>query len=858
MQKEILIPILKRFPKRAIFGFQYRTSCPMRKYLFLFSLLITFQFSFAQAPETTNSSEIYQSIEKLNFLGSVLYVAAHPDDENTQLISYFSNKTNARTAYLSLTRGDGGQNLIGPEIRELLGVMRTQELLAARKIDGGLQFFTRANDFGYSKNPKETLKMWNKEEVLSDVVWVIRKFQPDVIINRFDSGSAGETHGHHTASAILSVEAFNLTNNENKFPNQLKYIEPWQPKRLYHNTSWWFYGSKERFEKAMSKKDLLTVDVGVYYPFQGLSNTEIAAKSRSQHKTQGFGVASSRGTEIEYLEQVKGNFPETNTNIFAGIDTSWRRLENGGPIGKILNQVQQDYNFKNPAASVPKLLEAYKLIQDLKNEHWRKIKSEAIEDIILAASGIYLEVVAENETAVPGEKIELSIEAINRSAVSTTLKNIRFPKLNLEISPKKVLANNQDIKIEKQVQLPDTLSFSTPYWLNANATTGMYYVENQKLIGLPETPPVLTAAFELSLDGTTLTVEKPVVYKTSDPVKGEVYKPFDIVPKVSVALKNDVIIFKDASQKNLQVTVTSFQENLQGKLSLSVQENWKVSPEIMNVEIPRKGMKKTYSFQVTPPNNQSEIYVYPKFVSEGKIHSQELIEIDYPHIPKQHVLIPAKAKLVRLDIEKRGQNIAYIEGAGDVVAESLEQIGYKVHILSPEEITAEKLSNFDAVVVGIRAYNIVEALDTKQAILFEYVKNGGNMIVQYNKTRLKTDELAPYDLTLSHNRVTDEHSAVKFLAEDHPVLNYPNKITQKDFQGWVQERGLYFPKKWEKEFTPILGMKDEGESLKKGSLLVAKYGKGYYVYTGLSFFREFPAGVSGAYRLFANLLSLGE
>lgn len=831
----------------------------MKRHLFFFSLLLTFQYSFSQAPKTTNSSEIYQAIEKLNFLGSVLYVAAHPDDENTQLISYFSNETNARTGYLSLTRGDGGQNLIGPEIRELLGVIRTQELLAARKIDGGVQFFTRANDFGYSKNPKETLAMWNKEEVLSDVVWVIRKFRPDVIINRFDTGSAGDTHGHHTASALLSAEAFDLTNKKEKFPEQLEYVEPWQPKRLYHNTSWWFYGSKERFKKAMATKELLTVDVGVYYPLQGLSNTEIAAKSRSQHKTQGFGVAGSRGSEIEYLQQVKGNFPKIDTAVFAGIDTSWKRLENGKPIGKILKEVQHEYNFKNPAASVPKLLEAYKLIRNLKNEHWRHIKSEAIEDIILAASGVYLEVVTENEIAVPGEKIDLSIEAINRSPVSIQLKNIRFPKLGVKISPQKPLAFNQDFKLEKQVQLPDTLSFSTPYWLNAKATTGMYHVENQKLIGLPETPPVLTATFELSVDGTMLTLEKPVVYKTTDPVKGEVYKPFDIVPKVSIALANEVIIFKDESPKTLHVSITSFQENLHGKLSLPVPENWEVSPEMVDVRIPRKNMKKTYSFQVTPPNDPHNVYIRPVFVSEGKSYSKELISIDYPHIPEQRVLLPAKAKLVRLDIQKRGQDIAYIEGAGDVVAESLEHIGYHVTILSPEEITTAKLSNFDAVVVGVRAYNIVEALDAKQDILFDFVKNGGNMIVQYNKSqRLKTDELAPYDLTLSRDRVTDEDSEVKFLAKNHPVLNHPNKITQQDFQGWVQERGLYFPAKWGKEFTPILGMKDEGEPLTKGSLLVAKYGKGYYIYTGLSFFREFPAGVSGAYRLFANLLSLGK
>lgn len=831
----------------------------MRKYLFLFLFLPIFQGTFSQQPEISNSSEIYQAIEKLNFLGSVLYLAAHPDDENTQLISYFSNKTNARTGYLSLTRGDGGQNLIGPEIRELLGVIRTQELLAARKIDGGVQFFTRANDFGYSKNPKETLEMWNEKEILGDVVWIIRKFRPDVIINRFDTGSAGKTHGHHTASAILSAKAFDLAGQKNKFPDQLEHVAPWQPKRLYHNTSWWFYGSKDRFNKEMSKLDLLTLDVGVYYPLQGLSNTEIAARSRSQHKSQGFGSIGVRGTEIEYLKPVKGSFPKNDTTVFAGIDTSWSRLPNGQAIENILLEVQKKYNFKNPAASVPKLLEAYELIQNLENDHWRKIKSKAIEQIILDAAGIYLEAIAENETAVPGGEIGLVIEAINRSDIPTRLKSIHFPKLDVKISPKKILVNNKDFSVEKQVQLPGTLQFSTPYWLNKKATTGMYHVENQQLIGLPETPPVLSAIFELSLAGTILKIEKPIVYKTADPVKGQVYEPFDIVPKVSVAIKNEVVIFKNGNPKKIQVNVTSFQENLQGKLTLDVSEDWQVLPKSVLVRIPQKGATKAYTFRVVPPDHQSEIHIRPSFVSGGKTYTKELIAVDYPHITKQRVLMPATAKLVRLDIQKKGQKIAYIEGAGDVVAESLEQIGYEVHVLAPEEITAKKLADFDAVVIGVRAYNVVEALDAKQAVLFEFVKKGGNMIVQYNKSfGLKTDKIAPYPLTLSHNRVTDENSEVKFLAENHPVLNYPNEITQKDFKGWVQERGLYFPKEWGKEFTPILGMKDEGEPLKKGSLLVAKYGKGYYVYTGLSFFREFPAGVAGAYRLFANLLSLGN
>lgn len=815
---------------------------------------------YAQEPKTHSSNDIYQAIEKLNFLGSVLYVAAHPDDENTDLIAYFSNKVNAQTAYLALTRGDGGQNLIGPEIRELLGVIRTQELLAARKIDGGLQFFTRANDFGYSKTPKETFNIWNKKAVLADIVWAIRKFQPDVIINRFNVASAGETHGHHTASAILSEKAFDLANNPEKFPKQLEYVSTWQPKRLYFNTSSWFYNSKKKFKRAVRKGNFLNIDAGVYLPLQGLSNTEISAQSRSQHKSQGFGVAENRGTEMEYLKPVKGHFPEEKTAVFTGINTTWSRLKNGKAIGEILYQVQEDYDFTEPSASVPQLLKAYQLIQKLENDHWRKIKTKAIKEIILAASGLYLESTVATEYAVPGQVATVNFEAINRSATPVVLTRITFPNLQENLVVNKKLKNNLDHRFSTEVQLPKNLAYSTPYWLNKKATTGMYHVEYQKLIGLPETPTKVNAVFELKIGDLALSVKKPVLFKTTSPVEGEVYSPFNIIPKISVALAHDVIIFKDDKPKEIEVRLSTYDSHLKGALSLAVPKNWQVSPASIQINDLAKESTTTYSFKVTPPKNQENIFVRPQFVSQdGTVFDQELIQINYAHIPKQTILLPAKAKLVHLNIETTGKKIAYIEGAGDAVAEGLSQIGYQVTTLSPEKISLENLKKFDAVVIGIRAYNVVKELAKKQPILFDYVEQGGTMIVQYNKNyNLKTKNIAPFPLHLSHDRVTDEYSDVEFLVENHPVLNFPNKITQKDFKGWVQERGLYFPDQWSKAFTPILGMKDQGESQKKSSLLVAKYGKGYYVYTGLSFFREFPAGVAGAFRLFANLVSLGH
>ena len=833
----------------------------MRKpllYLIVFFLTITTLS--AQQPKKPNASEVYESIKKLNFLGSVLYVAAHPDDENTRLISYMSNNIKARTAYLSLTRGDGGQNLIGPEIRELLGVIRTQELLAARRIDGGEQRFTRANDFGYSKHPDETLAIWNKEEVLSDVVLAIRQFKPDIIINRFDHRSPGSTHGHHTSSAMLSVEAFDIANDASKYTNQLQNNSSsvWQPKRLFFNTSWWFYGSREKFEKA-DKSRLLNVDIGVYYPSSGLSNTEIASLSRSQHKSQGFGNTGTRGSQLEYIELIKGDMPSDKTNIFDGIDTTWNRIKGGQAIGDILYQVEKNYDFTNPSASVPALLKAFELIKNLEDLHWKRIKSKEIKYLIKDCLGLYFEVVAQTNQTTNTGNYTAKAEVVNRSNIPMKLIEIDFTNNPAShIIPGKLLEENVKFEATEDVKIISNPDYTTPYWLKEKGSLGMYKVEEMRLIGDPDTQKP-KAKFAFKIYDTFLNFYEDVVYKTNDPVKGEVYKPFEIIPEASVKLPEKVIIFENDQQREIPVIIKAGRDNLEGYATLCAPKDWNVYPEKQKFTIKTKGQEETLIFTVIPPKNQSEGLVSPiAYVGEND-YTKELIEIEYDHIPFQTVLLPSESKVVRLDIKKRGENIGYIVGAGDVVPESLRQIGYSVVTIEPEDITPENLNRFDAVVVGIRAYNTVEDLNFKQQTLFDYVARGGNMIVQYNtRHRVKVDELAPYSLKLSRDRVTDENAKVTFLKPDHELLNFPNKITEKDFEGWTQERGLYFPNEWSSEFTALLSMNDKGESAKKGSLLVAKHGKGHYIYTGLSFFREFPAGVSGAYRLFANMLSIGK
>lgn len=825
----------------------------MQNSLYALISLIFSIISFAQTPKKPSSAEIYESIQKLNFLGSVLYVAAHPDDENTHLISYFANDVHARTAYISLTRGDGGQNLIGPELRELLGVIRTQELVQARKIDGGEQFFSRANDFGYSKNPEESFEIWDKQKVLGDLVYVIRKFQPDVIINRFDHRSPGTTHGHHTGSAMLSVEAFDIANDKTKFPEQLKLVSAWSPKRLFFNTSWWFYGSQEKFDQA-DKSKLFQLDIGSYYTTLGVSNSEIAAKSRSQHSSQGFGSTPVRGSSMEYLEIIKGQQPQKN--VFEGIDTSWNRVKGGMKIGEILSKVEKEFDFKNPSASVSELLKAYNLILKLEDKHWREIKSEEIKNIIVYCSGLFLEAISNSTTAVAGEILNFNFEAINRSDILVKLNSITISNQNIPIN--KDLTNNQILKSTKSFQISDNQIPTTPYWLNEKGTLGMYTVSNPELIGLPETPEAFPVKFNLSIENHDLEIERPLVYKVNDPTKGEVYKPFVIVSKASVNVEEKVLIFGDEKPRKVAVKVKSFTENLRGNLSLKA-SGWKISPENQEVSLTAKEEEKIYWFEVSPPENQSETELIPQLKIDDQIFDNQLIEINYEHIPEQKVLLPGGSKLVHIDIQKKGEKIGYIVGAGDSVPENLRQIGYEVEIISPQNITTENLKNYDAVVLGIRAFNVIPELTFKNEILFDYVKTGGNLVVQYNTSRdLLTEKIAPFDLQLSRERVTNENSEVKFLNENHPILNSPNKISQKDFTGWVQERGLYFPEKWAKEFMPLLSIHDKGEPALNGSLIVAQYGKGNYVYTGLSFFRELPEGVPGAYRLFANLLSLGK
>ena len=821
----------------------------MRFYCLLVCFLPLFSFGQASQPD---AAQIQLKLKKLNFLGSVLYMAAHPDDENTNIIAYLSNEKLAATAYLSLTRGDGGQNLIGPEIRDVLGLIRTQELLAARRIDGGRQFFTRAIDFGFSKSPAEAFSTWGKEAVLSDAIRVIREYQPDVIITRFPPDERAG-HGHHTASAILAGEAFDLAAKPDIFPDQVQEFGVWQVKRLFTNTGRWWNQSVNS-----STPGVITLDVGGYNTLLGKSYSEISALSSSQHKSQGWGRSGERGYKPEYLEHTKG--APAVKSIFEGIDTTWNRVAGGSKVQALVNRALAAYNPENPAGIVPLLFNIRKEILGLGKSVWKERKLQETGKLIEDCLGLFIEVRAGHYQTAPGEKVRSTIEIINRSPTALKIEGIRASGLKWDSVFSQTLETNKPVVINFSAPVNSHADFSDPYWLHFPHSTGLYTVKDKEKIGMPQNNPAVTLSLELQAGKEKLTVQRPLVYKWVDPVKGELWRPFEIVPPVSVGLSENVLVFGTSQPKQVTLLVKSASDKpLSGTLKLNVPEAWRVEPASLDFELPLRGAEQSRTITVFPSSTEYNGTIQAVAMVNGHPYDQTLQTVSYEHFPIQTLLPPASAKAVRIDLKKAGQSIGYIRGAGDEIPSALRNMGYQVWEMNNDEITLANLKRMDAVVLGVRTLNTNDRAPYFMPAVLDYIKEGGTVVVQYNtNSRIETKNFAPYPLSISRDRVTDETSDVRVLKPGHPVLNSPNKITSADFNGWIQERGLYFPGQWDEKYEAILSMNDTGESPMNGSLLVASYGKGYYVYTGLSFFRQLPEGVPGAYKLFANLVSLGK
>lgn len=824
----------------------------------------------AQAPPRPDAAEIQLSLKKLRVLASVLYVAAHPDDENTRLIAYFGKGRLADAGYLAMTRGDGGQNLIGPEIGDLLGLIRSQELLAARRIDGGRQFFTRAIDFGFSKSPEETLRFWDHDQVLSDVVRVFRQFQPDVVITRFPLNDT-DTHGHHTASARLAKEAFEAAGDPDRFPESAKEFGTWKPKRLYWNTAKGWYDNEADFKP----EKLLKLEVGGFNPLLGESYPELAARGRSMHRSQGFGSGGQRGDVTEYLEHLDGD--RAQQDPFEGVDTTWARVPGGAAVGALLDRAYKEYRVEEPDRVVPLLLEARARMAALPDGRWTRSKRADLDAVIASCLGLFLEAAADTPTASPGGKVKLNLEAANRSGTKVRLLKVSVPGgaaaagSLAETTEGADLTTKESAKKTLDVTLPGDQRDSQPYWLREPGTPGMFRVDDPSMIGRAENPPALTAVFTVEVQAgpeakasahgtTTLALERPVVYKWTDPARGEQYRPFEIIPAIAVDFPDRVEMFPTTAARDVAVRLRATTGGeASGTLRLEVPAGWQAQPASRDFHLSGRDDSATLAFKVQPPAEAASGVMRAVAESGGRTFTRGLVRVEYSHIPMQVNLPKAEARVVRVPIERKGDRIGYLQGAGDQIPSALRQIGYNVVELSEGDLVPERLAGLDAMVLGVRAYNTLDGLKARQPALFDYVKSGGTLLIQYTTTQgMKVEQVAPLPLKISRDRVSEEQAEVRFLLPQHPALVSPNRITAADFGGWVQERGLYFANEWDKGFEAVLSSNDTGEPPRDGGLLVAKYGQGHVVYTGYSFFRQIPAGVPGAYRLFANLLALGH
>lgn len=810
----------------------------MHKYFFLLFFCCFSQIAFCQSPKTYSSSQIFEQIKKLDVLGSVLYVAAHPDDENTRLLAYLANGKLYRTGYLSMTRGDGGQNLIGDEQGVELGLIRTQELLAARRIDGAEQFFTRAYDFGFTFSPVETFQFWNHDKILSDVVWVIRKFQPDVIITRFPTTGEGG-HGHHTASAILAGEAFEAAADPTKFPEQFKYgVKPWQAKRLLWNT--FNFGSVHT-----ESPDQFKIDAGGYNSLLGKSYGEIAAESRSQHKTQGFGVPSSRGTSLEYFKTIKGTAP-TKT-LMDGVTTNWNRI-NDPSMETAVQKVIKDYSFQYPEKSLPELLNIYQSLKKMNEGYWRDQKLEQAKQIIKECIGLYLEATTRTMFAVQGDSLQVNFVADNRAGMNVSVSSVKIRNKRFILNDE--LPENENVSHSLSILIPDTAKISQPYWLVEPMSKGSFNVSDQRLIGKPQNDPE-SATVTVKIHGESMDYDIPIQYKSNDPVKGERFEPLFIIPKVELRSHPELALSINNEPVNIKLDTI---ENGTSKNNFTLKESF--SPNVVET---KKGIDSYYS--IKDPNEKNTEMIDWSGVEGSNIYDSYKILIEYSHIPNIIYFHKAESKLIEVNLKTSGKKIGYIPGAGDKIPEALQKMGYEVTVLSAKDITENNLKQFDAIVTGVRAYNIYDWLNSAYNTLMNYVKEGGVLLVQYNTNndigRLKA-KIGPYPFTISRTRVTDETAPVTFLHPDNSLVNYPNKITEKDFDNWIQERSTYHAEGFGKNYQTLFSMHDAGQSPQDGSLIYTDYGKGRFIYSGLVFFRELPAGVPGAYRLFANLLAKPE
>jgi LmbE family N-acetylglucosaminyl deacetylase len=845
----------------------------------------------AQQRPFSGAAEIEHSLYKLNELGTILMIAAHPDDERTAVLAYFARGRHMRTAYLSLTRGEGGQNLIGSEQGAKLGLIRTNELLDARQIDGAEQFFTRAIDFGFSKTAEETLRKWGHDRILGDVVWVIRNYRPDVIVLVF-SGTPRDGHGHHQTSAILGKEAFDAAADPQRFPEQLKYVQPWRAKRIVRAGG--FGGGRGGpAQQGPPPKPSGQAETGAYNPVLGYSYDELAVLSRSMHHSQGTGAMRRPGGGTTPFELVAGDPAEKD--LFDGIDTTWNRVPGGAAVAPVVAGAIRAYEPAHPEKALPFLVKARPLIAKI-DHPIAKIKLTEADEAIALCAGLWAEAQARQPEASPGAQLTVTTTLVNRSRMDVGFQGAAVEGMWNESmpNPPAKLAYNQPLALDFTRAVPQEQPYSQPYWLVKPPSNDVYTVEEQRLVGQADTPAVAHVRLRFTLDGMPFELVRPVHYRYASRAEGERERPLVIVPPVAVNTPEAVAIFPSASSRQVHVGVRANVANAAGTLRLDVPVGWKVAPQSQPFKIGVLGEQQEIVFDVTPPAGESVASLRAVATVGGREVASGTETIDYPHIPIQTLFPPSTIKLVRADVKVTAKKVGYIMGAGDEMPDALRQMGLDVSLLSDTDLAQGDLSRYDAIVAGVRAYNVRSGVRANQPRLMRYVENGGVYIVQYNTADFgggpgggpgggrggpqapqgapaqpQADpqpqaqqgprmSIGPYPITVPGGnqwRITVEDSPVAFPHTDSRLLQYPNHISEKDFQGWVQERGLYFATQWDPKYETVIAATDPGEKPQEGGQLWTRYGKGVYIFTGYSWFRQLPAGVPGAYRLFANLLS---
>jgi LmbE family N-acetylglucosaminyl deacetylase len=817
----------------------------------------------AQAPlPVKDAAALAKALDKLQVMGTALYVAAHPDDENTALLATLAQGRQVRTAYLALTRGGGGQNLIGPELDESLAAIRTQELLAARRIDGAEQYFSRAVDFGFSKTADETLKVWDREAVLGDVVRVVRTLRPDVIVTRFPP-DARAGHGHHTASAMLALEAFQAAADPKRFPEQLaEGLQPWQAKRVLWNHF------RFRDDDPKPAPGSLVVDTGAFDALLGRSYGELAAEARSQHRSQGFGVLAQRGARLESFEPLAGE--AAKADLFEGVDLTWARIPGGTAVGAALAEARKAFRFEHPSAVLPALFKAQAAMDALpaasKAEPLVAAKRAELAEAIRAAAGLWVEAIADRQSAAPGDTVKVAVSLLARGGAAVKVESLALEAVDpqgahpVEARPlDAALADNTPRREAFALLLPADHPVSQPHWLGGPGGPAR--------VNLPEDPAPYRLRARLAAPGGAFEVTVPVQFRFRDPVLGERYQPFVVVPAVSANLGEKVEVFGDGKAREVTVKLRAGSAKAKGRARLELPAGWTAEPAEALFDFTRAGEEQAWTFRLTPPavtaSGRMRVLVD---TGAGLAPARGLLRIDHPHLPLQTLLPEAAARLERFDLKHNGHRIGYVMGAGDEIPGSLRRLGYEVSLLSDEALASEDLSRYDAIVLGVRAFNTRAALAALKGRLHDYVEKGGTEIVQYTvnagfpgiNADMVTPQIGPYPFKVGRRRVTEESAEVKLLDPAHPLFTWPNRLGPGDWQGWVQERSLYHAEGWDARSTPLLAMHDAGEPADEGALLVQRHGKGHFVYTGLSFFRQLPDGVPGAYRLFANLLALGH